>query len=131
MSLVLAVLMVGMLMMAGLVIDGGAAIAAREHATDVAQQAARAGADALSPDSLRTGTPAGLRTDPVAATAAADRVLSAAGITGEETVSGDTVTVTAHVRRRTAILSAVGISNADGSGTASATVVHGTATGGG
>ena len=47
MALVLAILTVGMLAMAGLVIDGGAALAARGRAADVAQQAARAGADAL------------------------------------------------------------------------------------
>ena len=41
---------------------------------DVAQQAARAGADALSPDSLR-GSPTGLTASPAAAQAAANRVL--------------------------------------------------------
>lgn len=43
------------LMLAGLVVDGGIALNARERAADVAQQAARAGADDLSVVSLRSG----------------------------------------------------------------------------
>ena len=59
--------------LAGLVLDGGAALAAHGRAADVAQQAARAGADALDETSLRSATPAGLTANPAAARTAAGR----------------------------------------------------------
>jgi Flp pilus assembly protein TadG len=44
--------------LAGLVLDGGTHLAARQRAAGLAEQAARAGADALDTDALRsTGTP--------------------------------------------------------------------------
>lgn len=125
MALVLAVLTVGMLAMAGLVIDGGAALAARGRAADVAQQAARAGADALVPGSLRASGPAGLRIDRAAARAAVDRVLVAGEVTGQVSVDGDTVTVRAQVRRPTALLSAVGLNEVSGAASATAMVLYG------
>lgn len=125
----MALIMVGLLVMAGLVIDGGAAIAARGRAADLAEQAARAGADALSPVSLRGPSPTTLTLDPAAAQAAATRVLSLAGATGEIQVSGLQVSVTAHVPRHAAILSAVGVTDLTGTATATATVLHGTTTG--
>jgi Flp pilus assembly protein TadG len=126
----MSLLTVALLAMAGLVIDGGAAIAARERAADLAEQAARAGADALVPASLRGPSPASIQVDPAAARAAAERVLSLGGATGELTINGRDVTVTAHVPRRALILSAVGINDLTGSATATATVLHGTTTAG-
>ena len=114
------------MVMAGLVIDGGAAIAARARAADLAEQAARAGADALVPASLRGLSPAEMRIDPTAARAAADRVLALGDATGEVSVAGLDVSVTAHVPRRAAVLSAVGIDDLTGTATATATVLHGT-----
>jgi Flp pilus assembly protein TadG len=128
-ALYMALIMVGLLVMAGLVIDGGAAIAARGRAADVAEQAARGGADALSPASLRGPGPDSLALDEAAARAAATRVLSLAGATGEVQVSGLQVSVTAHVPRRAVILSAVGVADLTGTATATATVLHGTTTG--
>jgi hypothetical protein len=126
----MALSMVALLTMAGLVIDGGAAIAARGRAADLAEQAARAGADALVPASLRGPSPAGIRVDPEAARVAAGRVLSLGGATGEVTINGRDVTVTAHVPRRAVILTAVGIDDLTGTATATATILHGTTTGG-
>jgi predicted TIM-barrel enzyme len=114
--------------MAGLVVDGGAALATRERAADLATQAARAGATALTPTSLR-GAPTQLVADPTAATQAADAVLADGGATGTVTVTGDTVTVAAHLPRHTVILSAVGLTNISQTATASATALVGTATG--
>lgn len=124
-GLLLALLMVGLMAMAGLVVDGGAALAARGRAADVSQQAARAGADALLPASLRTSTLDRLSVDPTAASAAAQQVLDAGGVTGQVTIAGDTVTVHTHVTRRTALLSAVGIDEVTGSASATATVLFG------
>jgi hypothetical protein len=45
---------VSVLMLAGLVYDGGLAITARQRAADVAEEAARAGANAVDVDDLRT-----------------------------------------------------------------------------
>ena len=115
-SLYVVVITVGLLAMAGLVIDGGNALAAREQATDVAQQAARAGADALSPDSLR-GSPTGLTASPAAAQAAVS-------------VDGDNVTVSVIVHKNTTILSAFDVGPIEGKATSTATALHGTTTGG-
>ena len=62
----LAITTVGMLALAGLVIDGGALLAARGQAADLAEQAARAAASAVTPASLRGPNPADLRIDTTA-----------------------------------------------------------------
>ena len=129
-AIVMPILAVGLLAMAGLVLDGGAALAARGRAADVAQQAARAGADALTPSSLRRSDPSRLAVDPAAAVAAADQVLAAGDVAGQVSVAGDTVTVTAQVSRKTAMLSAVGINTVTGRASATATVLFGGATAG-
>jgi len=129
-ALFMALFAVALIAFAGLVIDGGAALAAREHAHDVAAQAARAGGDALSPASLHATNPGDLAIDPAAAQAAAQRYLRLMQATGTITVTGHDVTVTAHVPRRTVILSAFGIHDISGTATATATVLHGGTTGG-
>ncbi|HEY3717761.1 MAG TPA: pilus assembly protein TadG-related protein [Jatrophihabitantaceae bacterium] len=124
--------MMGLVAMAGLVVDGGNGIAARERAADLAQQAARAGADALSPASLHTGTPDQLSASPAAATAAAERVLAAdRRVHGIVSVDGNSVTVHVTVHEKTAIMSAVGLNEISGSATSTATALHGTTTAGG
>jgi Flp pilus assembly protein TadG len=130
-GLVVALLMTGLMAMAGLVVDGGAALAARGRAADVAQQAARAGADALLPGTLRNSSPDELRVNPEAARAAANQILAAAGVTGEVAISADSVTVHALVTRRTALLSAVGINVVTGAASSTATVLVGGVTDGG
>ena len=133
-ALWLAITMVGLLAMAGLVLDGGAAIAARERAADVAQQAARAGADALSAGGVfsTSGGSKALAANPRAASAAASSLLTAEGITDFHiSVQGSTVVVTAHVSRQTALLSAVGVDTVGGSATEAAQALMGTTTTGG
>jgi Flp pilus assembly protein TadG len=122
----LLVMAVVLFAFAGLVLDGGAALTARGQAADTAQQAARAGADALDPGPLRTGV---LRADPASAVAAAQAVLAAAGVDGQVDVAGSQVTVTAHVSKPAAILSMVGVGEVSGSATYSAFPLHGTTTG--
>lgn len=125
----LAVTAVGLLALAGLVIDGGAAIAARGAAADVAGEAARAAADCLTQDSLRGATLDALQIDPALAQAAAGRVLALRGATGEISIGRREVTVTAHVPQRAVVLSAVGVSDLTGTAEATATILHGTTTG--
>src|SRR6478609_4941534 len=124
--LIMTVALVGL---AGLVLDGGAALAARGRAADPAHQAARAGADAVDDQSLRSTTPGGLTADPAAARRAAAAVLAAADVTGDVTVTGTTVTVTARATKPTAILAIVGINQVGGTATATAMPLHGTTTG--
>jgi len=111
----------------GLLGDGGSALTAQEHAANIARAAARAGADNLTDQSLRENSPTHLTLDPAAATAAAQRLLAAAGATGDVTVSATQVTVTAHTRGRTYVLLLFGIRDFTQTATASATPVSGIA----
>jgi Flp pilus assembly protein TadG len=71
-TVLLLVLTPALLGLAGLVLDGGTALAARQRSADLAEQAARAGADRLDTDALRSqaGTESA-PLDPSAAQAAA------------------------------------------------------------
>ncbi|WP_406692800.1 hypothetical protein REH65_14440 [Saccharopolyspora sp. ID03-671] len=95
------------LLFAGLVLDGGLALAAKTKAIGHAQEAARAGAQELDLASYRAGGDA--RLDPSAAQAAAQRHLGAVGATG--TVTADATTVRVHVdaQQRTQILGVIGL----------------------
>ncbi len=91
-STFLAVIALALLMAAGLAVDGGRKISALREASHLAESAARAGAQAVDPDTLRTtGT---IHLDHGQATLLASDYLAAAGHTGGVTVEGDTVTVT-------------------------------------
>lgn len=124
------VLTTAVLLFAGLVLDGGLALAAKVRAIGAAQEAARAGAQAIDLGAYRTdGT---LRLDPDRAAALAraylaDAAISRSHATGggpDLTVSvvvvGDTVTVTVAVSEPTQLLGLVGISSIRVSGTGSA-----------
>lgn len=118
----LAVLGAALFVLVGLVVDGGRAIDARRQAMDVAQEAARLGADQLSVDALRCGN---VLVDPGAATQAATVYLAAADEQGTVSVSGNTVTVRVDSSVPTAILGMIGIGHLDVSASASATDLHG------
>lgn len=124
-------LMAGLIALTGLVVDGGDALAAHQKATDLAQQAARAAADALPQYGLRTALPGDTTPQPAAATLAARRILDTAGVAGTVDISGDTVTVTVTVHRPTQILALVGIHDLTSTATATAATVHGTTPGSG
>lgn len=123
-SLYFAIITIAALVMAGLVLDGGAALATREKAADLATQAARVGADALSPASVR-GQPGNLQANPAAAQQAVNNLLQAAGARSSVTVSGNRVTVSVTVPRHTVILSAVGVDDISQTASASATALYG------
>jgi hypothetical protein len=131
-ALWLALTMVGLLAFAGLVLDGGVALAARGQAADVAQEAARAGADALTPSTVFSGGGAGdLGAQEATANVAAHNVLAAAGVTGDVVVTAKSVTVTAHASKHTEILSAIGINEVSGTASSTAVPLLGTTTAGG
>lgn len=108
----------GLLAMAGLVLDGGLALAAKVEAIGQAQEAARAGAQRLDLAAYRAdGT---LQVQPAEAVTAAKRYLDAVGATGTVTVVGNTVTVTITTVRPTQLLDLVGIDALTVAGTGSA-----------
>jgi len=121
-SAFLAFFGVALFALVGLVVDGGRALAARRQAIDVAEQAARTGADQLSVDSLRNGS---YVVDPTAAAIAVDDELRVAGMSGTVSVSGDEVIVSVHTVTRTTILGIVGLRAISVSGTATAVDLHG------
>jgi hypothetical protein len=76
---------------AGLVVDGGFMLAARERAINDAEGAARAGAQAIDLAEYRSSGKVVL--DRPAAVAAANAYLSKSGATGTANATGNTVTV--------------------------------------
>lgn len=95
MSTFLAVIALSLLMAAGLAVDGGRKIAALREASHIADNAARAGAQAVDVDTLRTTGV--LVVDADQATTNAEVYLTSVGHTGSVTVATDTVTVTVSV----------------------------------
>ncbi|MFF4531561.1 pilus assembly protein TadG-related protein [Streptomyces sp. NPDC001407] len=87
MSLFVLVTIVGLFAVAALVIDGGGKLRALSHAEGVAQEAARAGGQAIDAGKAISGQ--GITVDRNAAVAAARSYLSAAGASGTVTVSDD------------------------------------------
>jgi Flp pilus assembly protein TadG len=107
------------LAMCGLVFDGGALIAAKRAATNDAEAAARAGAQAIDPASVYT--PGGsVRLDPAAAARAAEEFLAANGWTGTATADPTSVTVTITRSRAMTFLHTLGIAERSVTGTATA-----------
>ncbi len=122
-SVFVTLLVVPLLLLIGLVIDGGAVLAAHQHATNDALEAARVGADSLNLADLRAN--GAIAVDPDAAVAAAQAFLAAAGRTGTVTVDGDRVTVTVHTQTHPSILAAAGLRTVTITGTATATPQEG------
>lgn len=85
-SLFAVVTAVAMLVVIGLVVDGGGTLHARQHAQAVAREAARAGGQAVTAAVAVRGD--GAAADPYAARAAAQAYLDASGLTGTVTVTG-------------------------------------------
>lgn len=120
------ILVIGLAIMlfacAGLAIDGGRAINARDKAFDVAEQAARTGAGQLDLASLREPNGAVVlnRAD---ADTAARRFVSTAGYDARSvtiSLTGGSVTVVTEKTFNTALLGIVGINSMTISGTATA-----------
>ena len=101
------VLSVTLIATAGLVFDGGRLLTARRELRDIADGAARAGAQALSIQQLRDNNVTTV--DPSAGTQAADAFLARSGHHGQVTVDTDSVTVTIHERVELTLLQIVGM----------------------
>ena len=117
------ILVLVMLLAGGLVFDGGRLLAERRELRDLANGAARAGAQALSLDALRTDGATAV--DPDAGVLSARDYLAAAGRTGEIQVVGDTVTVTIRSSTDMVILRLAGVASREVVGRGSARLVRG------
>ena len=111
-----------------LVFDAGNALTDRQRAEDTAEQAARAGADAILP--ITSGSVAPVL-DPGRARAAALDYLTQAGVDGDVSVAADAVTVTVVIRHPTVLLSVLDITTLTIKGSATARPVPGIAVAGG
>lgn len=126
-SAFVAVAALALIVVAGLVVDGGRILAARRQAADIAADAARAGAQQLDERRLRAGTVA---LDPGAAHAAVSAHLAATPATGVARVRDGAVVVDARLPVRTLLLAVVGVDGATVRARRSARPVQGVTTGG-
>jgi len=111
------VMMAALILLAGLVLDGGLTLAARERALGEAQEAARAGAQAINLAVYRQENTLVLIPDQ--AVAGARAYLASIGATGTASATANTVTVTVSITQPMQILDAAGLR---------AVTVHATAT---
>lgn len=106
MSAFVVCLALAFLMLAGLSVDGGRLVAARTRAADLAENAARAGAQEIV--DIRAGV---RRVDPVAARRTASAYLAAHGVDGSVTVAGNRVVVTVEITQRPTLLRLAGVTS--------------------
>ncbi|MEU6145693.1 pilus assembly protein TadG-related protein [Streptomyces sp. NPDC047081] len=92
---------------AGIVVDGGLALAGKAQALDAAQEAARTGAQQLDVGQLRRGGDVRLVRDKAAAAARA--YIASTGDSGTASVKGDAVTVRVTHHQHTQILQLIGL----------------------
>lgn len=116
-------LTLALMMVAGLVYDGGRILAARRQAHDLADNAARAAAQAVDLDALRSGAPVEL--DPLDAQVAAEGYLATTGHTGEVLVTADTVEVHVTITTPMVLLQLAGISERTVTASGEARLVRG------
>ncbi|GAA4898753.1 TadE/TadG family type IV pilus assembly protein [Streptomonospora salina] len=114
-----AVAVIALLLMGGLIIDGGAQLRAAQRATSAAEEAARAGNQAVDiAQLLQTGE---VHMDTADAVSAANAYLDAAGADGNaRAASANTVTVEVHEHVDTVLLSLIGIDSLSATGSATA-----------
>lgn len=113
---------VGMAMVIGLGIDLGGMVYAKQRVVDVATQAARAGGQAILAAPAMHGE--GGVIDPAAGRAAALAYLAGAGMTGQATVTGTTIDVSATTSWQPLILGQFGFAGHEFTGTGSARPVR-------
>ena len=112
-----------LLLLAGLVIDGGLTLSARVQAIDEAQAAARAGAQAINIPLFRSTGQIAL--DSVQARQDAQSYLAATGHSGTVAVNGNDVEVTVTISQPMQILGIAGIGSLTVSGQGNAVAEHG------
>ncbi|GAA4215254.1 pilus assembly protein TadG-related protein [Actinocatenispora rupis] len=98
-----------LLVFGGLVFDGGAYLTAHTRAVDLAQSAARTGAQQLDLTALRAHDTTRAPIDPAAARAAALRVIRSNGLSGTATATPTRVRVQVTGTGHTRLLGVIGI----------------------
>jgi hypothetical protein len=122
-TLFAVVFALALLTMAGLVIDGGAKLTGQRRANNVAEQAARAGAQAADEAALRSGR---TTLDAALARRTALAYIDAAGYSGGAvTVSGNGVDVRVSLTTPTTILGILGVHSLTVMGTGHAELLRG------
>lgn len=111
-----------MIVIVGIAADFGGHAVAEQRARSVAFEAARASGQQVDLDLLATEGTA--RTDPAKAAAAANDYLTAAGVTGNVTITGDQVTVHVTGTYQCNFLSIIGVGTLPVSGSATADTLH-------
>lgn len=124
-TLFVVIAVLALFLMTGLVVDGGAKLRAAQRASAVAEEAARAGGQAVSAPSAIRGQR--LAVDPRRAEAAAQSYLADSGATGTVHIvnAGDTLVVNVTTQHQPVFLGAIGISSMTVRGQASARLVRG------
>lgn len=115
-------LMTVFIALGGLVVDGGVMLDARRRAVNEAEAAARAGAQILSPERVRSG---GSDVSVTGAEDAVRRYVAATGHDARAAVTADTVEVTVSFRQPLLILGAFGLVSPVVRGTARVEAVRG------
>lgn len=124
MSLFGAIVAVALLVATGLAVDGGAKVRATQQADTYAEEAARAGGQAIDPGPAIQGD--ALRLDPRRAVRAAQAHLDAAGVPGTARLNGpDALRVEVVITRPTVFLGLIGINTVTAHGRADARLVRG------
>lgn len=122
-SLFAVVVVTGLFVAIGLVVDGGGKMRASQHADAVAAEAARMGAQQISSDTLVHGSPP--RADAARAAAAAQSYLAQAGVEGSVQVNGATISVATSTSYTPTFLNAIGIGTMAVDGHATVELVRG------
>lgn len=106
----------------GLVVDGGLILATRRQAFNVADAAARVGAQGVDESALRSGRP--LTLDALDARRRALDYLTVAGLDGTVEIVGDRITVTVTAERELSVLGFTGMGPVEVTATGTARAVQ-------
>lgn len=125
-SVFVAITAIGLMILAGLIADGGAKLRAIQRAESIASEAARAGGQAIDIRAIAHGQD--LSIDVEQAVRAAQIYLAGVGVDGTVGISDDGNRIQVHVtsHSHTVFLSLIGISTLSANGNAAAVLVHST-----
>ncbi|KAB1660303.1 hypothetical protein F8O01_02955 [Pseudoclavibacter chungangensis] len=121
-QLFLILTVVTLVVVVGLVVDGGGKVQLATDAQHVASSAARAATNAISAETVAGHA---LSIDALLATQVAEDYIENADMTGTVSVDGATITVTTEAVYATRFVSLIGISTLTVSGTATASLIDG------
>jgi len=123
-TLFVAIAMVGLMVLAGLVVDGGAKVRAAQRANRVAAEAARAAGQAIDLATVLEGS--AVQVDRGAALQAAEAYLASAGVDGSARVidRGAGISVSTRTSAPTVFLGLIGVPHLTVDGAARVSLVH-------